>query len=192
MMSAVDSAGHAYVAGETDTVDFSFPIVAGALREQARAGEGFVTKFSPKGDALIYSTFVGGNGNAEPLEGIALDRAGHAYVTGFSNNLAAIDKANAIAGAEGLGGGANYGATFAKISVDGSRALVLTGFGGGGDIEKAHGIDVDSNCQAYITGETRSIDFVTVNPLQGQSKSGARDLMDLSPRSIPPSTPAIH
>ena len=172
---AVDRAGHAYVAGETDTTDFSFPIVVGAMREQARSGEGFVTKFSANGDELIYSTFVGGNGNVEPLEGIALDTAGHAYVTGFTNILSAIDTVNAIPGAEGVGTSTDYSATFTKLSVDGSKALVLTGFGGGDDIEQAHAIAVDPNCQAYITGETRSTDFVTVNPLQAHSNSEAGD-----------------
>jgi uncharacterized protein (TIGR03437 family) len=80
---------------------------------------------------------------------------------------------NAIPGAAGTGGGANNAAIFAKLRVDGSAALVWTGFGGGDDVEQGHAIGIDSNCQAYITGETDSKDFVTVNPYQAQSASPA-------------------
>ena len=168
---AVDFAGNAYVAGKTDTTDGSFPVTAGAMRQFPESSEGFVTKFSPTGDALVYSTFVGGGGNVEPLSGIAVDTAGHAYVAGNSNNTRLMDLVNAIPGAEGMGFRANWSAIFAKLSVDGSRALVWTGFGGGDDIELAYGIGIDGNCQAYIAGETDSKEFVTANPFQAESHS---------------------
>jgi uncharacterized protein (TIGR03437 family) len=141
------------------------------MRRIPRSAEGFVTKFSPNGDALVYSTFVGGNGNVEPLQAIAVDRAGHAYVAGETNQLPSIETVNAIPGAEGVGPSMNQAGIFAKLSVDGSRALVLTPFGGGDSSEHSHGIAIDSNCQVYITGETDSKEFVTVNPFRAQSVS---------------------
>jgi len=42
----------------------------------------FVTVFNTAGDALVYSTYLAGNSNSAEGIGIAVDRAGNAYVTG--------------------------------------------------------------------------------------------------------------
>src|SRR5439155_7587797 len=49
-------------------------------------GSVFVTKLTPMGSALIYSTCLGGLGFQEGL-GIAVDAAGNAYVAGRTNSL---------------------------------------------------------------------------------------------------------
>src|SRR4029077_13158286 len=58
--------------------------------QAANAGvsDAFVTKLSPTGSALVYSTYLGGSGN-DGAAGIALDSARNAYVTGntFSTNF---------------------------------------------------------------------------------------------------------
>src|SRR3989441_5897739 len=54
----VDSAGNAYVAGETTSTNFP---TANALQAGLRRGrDAFVTKFNPQGSALVYSTYLGG------------------------------------------------------------------------------------------------------------------------------------
>lgn len=76
---AVDSSGSAYVTGQT--VSTNFPTAN--ARQPAIAGliNAFVTKFSPSGNALGYSTYLGGN-NFDFGWGIAVDSLGNAYVTG--------------------------------------------------------------------------------------------------------------
>src|SRR5881409_493593 len=58
---AVDGSGAAYVAGSTTSS--SFP-VRGALQSKLAGGKNaFVLKLNPAGDALVYSTYLGGNGS---------------------------------------------------------------------------------------------------------------------------------
>src|SRR5207249_7750889 len=82
---AVDGAGNAYVTGNTYSRDF--PTTPGAFQaDYTLTGDNgnfnvFVTILSPAGTGLVYSTYLGGN-NADVGNGIAVDAAGNAYVTG--------------------------------------------------------------------------------------------------------------
>jgi len=77
---AVDAAGNAYVAGDTNSADF--PTTPDAFSPQNNgAHDGFVTRLSAGGVALNYSTFLGGL-NIDFAKSIALDPAGVVYVTG--------------------------------------------------------------------------------------------------------------
>lgn len=80
---AVDSQGSAYVTG---TTDFStFPTTPGAFKTSVRGGA-FVSKLDPTGSTLVYSTYLSGNiGGTTNGLGIAVDSAGNAHVTGFTN-----------------------------------------------------------------------------------------------------------
>src|SRR5262249_28234220 len=78
---AVDADGNAYVTGQAASMDF--PTTLGAF-QRTRGGAGvsaFVTKLNSAGTALVYSTYLGGSG-PDLGYAIAVDCAGHAYVTG--------------------------------------------------------------------------------------------------------------
>ena len=64
---AVDGSGSAYVTGETRSTDFPLvnPIL-GACRGSCGSGanhDGFVTKINAAGNALVYSSYLGGSGD---------------------------------------------------------------------------------------------------------------------------------
>jgi hypothetical protein len=84
---AVDSAGNAYVTGVTDSTDF--PVTPGAFQTVCKpiknCFDAFVSKFEPTGSALVYSTYLGGSGQ-DYGQGIAVDSAGNAYVTGVTDS----------------------------------------------------------------------------------------------------------
>ncbi len=66
--------------GFTDSKDF--PVTPGAFQQNSAAGgSAFITKLNPAGNALAYSTYLGGD---EPATGadIAVEAAGKAYITG--------------------------------------------------------------------------------------------------------------
>ena len=84
---AVDSAGHAYVAGNTHSTNF--PVVS-AIQPTfgGQDSDAFVTRFSLDGSTLIYSTFLGGSapgaGLGDYAYGLALDGSGNAYIAGYT------------------------------------------------------------------------------------------------------------
>ncbi len=82
---AVDGTGNAYVTGGTLSTDFPTqnPYQGTCSSCLNHAFDVFVTKFNTAGSALIYSTYLGGSGYDRGF-GIAVDGAGHAYVTGYA------------------------------------------------------------------------------------------------------------
>ena len=76
---AVDSAGNAYVVGNTASTDF--PTMNPLQAANGGGLDVFVATLNAAGSALIYSTYLGGSGD-DMGTGIALDSAGNAYVTG--------------------------------------------------------------------------------------------------------------
>ena len=81
---AVDSAGSAYVTGETGSADF--PTTPGAFRTTRNvAYDAYVTKLNPSGSALVYSTFIGGS-QVDFGVRIAVDASHNAYVLGNTSS----------------------------------------------------------------------------------------------------------
>ena len=83
---AIDGSGNAYVTGYTSSTNF--PIVGGAFQASYGGGfnDAFVTKLSPTGAGLVYSTFLGGIGD-DTAASIAVDPTlGNAYICGETNS----------------------------------------------------------------------------------------------------------
>ncbi len=160
---AVDSSCSIYLTGATNSTNFPSqnPL-------QAASGGGsddaFVTKMSADGTTLLYSTYLGGSG-ADWGNGIAVDSAGNAYITGvtFSTNFPTHNPLQATSGG-------SDDAFVAELNAAGS-ALTYSTYLGGSGTDWGSDIAVDSAGNAYITGGTSSSNFPTHNPLHG-SKAG--------------------
>ena len=154
---AVDSAGSAYVTGYTGS--FDFPTTAGAFQRANRAdfshSNVFVTKLNPSGTALVYSTYLGGS-ISDNANGIAVDSAGNAYITGraFSTDFPTTP------GAFQRALKSNHNAFVTKLNPSGS-ALVYSTFLGGNGSDSTGAITVDAAGHAFVTGHTVSQDFPT-------------------------------
>jgi uncharacterized protein (TIGR03437 family) len=81
---AIDGAGNAYLTG-VGAYPSSFPVKDAIQPAQLRAQDAYVIAFSANGSSLLYSTYLGGGGNAG--QAIAVDGLGDAYVAGFGGNL---------------------------------------------------------------------------------------------------------
>ncbi|MBI3000509.1 MAG: SBBP repeat-containing protein [Deltaproteobacteria bacterium] len=159
---AVDCSGNTYVTGLTDSTNF--PVTAGAVQTTFGGGvdsDAFVTKISPAGDALVYSTYLGGSGYDRGF-GIAADCSGNAYVTGFATST---NFPTTVGAFQTTYGGVVVDAFVTKLNPAGSALVYSTYLGGSGG-ENGIGIAVDAAGNAYIAGQTSSTDFPTANPLQ--------------------------
>jgi hypothetical protein len=164
---AVDSVGSAYVTGLTESSDFP---VANALQATLNGCcDAFVTKFTPAGSSLVYSTYFGSS-LFDMGRGIAVDATGNAYVTGQTSgpDFPLTNPRQAT-----YGGGVGD-AFVTKLNPDGS-ALVYSTFLGGSGFDRGLAITVDTNGNAYVAGETTSADFPTADPLQSTFGGGLED-----------------
>src|SRR5439155_228724 len=151
--------GNAYVTGFAGSSDF--PTTAGAFQTAFGGGEAdaFVTKLNPTGSALVYTTYLGGDG-FDQGHGIAVDATGNAYVTGhtFSTNFPTTTGTvqPGFSGVSSIIGDAFV----TKLNATGS-ALVYSTYLGGGDDDEGFGMAVDATGNAYVTGQTLSTNFPT-------------------------------
>ena len=224
---AVDSAGNVLVSGWTRSGNFPvFHAAQGTLNNGASPArfDAFIAKLDPTGTKLLYSTFLGSDGD-DGAAGIALDAAGNAYITGTVNSSAsftgikvlpdvfgifvakldpqgalvysflhpygtaagiAVDAAGSayvtgtassnspVASAtEAFGPPGDAQAMVFKVSPDGSRKIYESALGGS---SRADGmaVAVDRTGAIYLAGNTSSVDFPLVRPIQ--SSLGARPL----------------
>jgi Beta-propeller repeat len=169
---AVDAAGDAYVTGRSDSANF--PSSLGAFDTGQNGGpDAFVSKLNPDGSALLYSTFLGGS-NYEDGLGIAVDTAGDAYVTGrtksanFPTSAGAFD----ISHTSPNGGEDAY---VTALNPGGSALVYSTFLGGSSTINDGLAIAVDGAGDAYVTGDTQSLNFPTTPGAFDSSPNGAAD-----------------
>jgi hypothetical protein len=159
---AIDDAGNAYVVGRVDSTSKDFPTTTGAFSRNYNGGDfdGVVFKLNPSGNGLVYSTFLGGSDN-DSAEGITVDSAGNAYVTGGTRSPDFPTTANAYQGSHS----GNTTAYLTKFNSTGT-ALLYSTYLSGSATERGAGVAVDSNGNAYVAGYTSSADFPTVNAFQ--------------------------
>jgi len=150
---AVDASG-VYIGGQTGSDDF--PVKQ--PYQFARKGDYdvFVTKLSPLGNRLVYSTYLGGS-DGENGGAIAVDASQSAYVAGFTTSKD-FPATNGYEYFPGDGDFAPINGFVAKFSPNGV-SLVYATYLGGSSIDSISAIAVDSSLSAYVTGETLSTDF---------------------------------
>jgi hypothetical protein len=170
---AVDAAGNVYVTGFTSSTDFPTvdPLQAANHAAVNHGSNAFLAKLNAAGNALVYSTYLGGSGiQGAPVTGdmataVAVDGSGAAYVTGITMSadfptLMPIQQTNKEVSGRPT-------AFVAKLNATGSALVYssyLGGSGGNSDAgvgDCANAIAVDGEGNAYVVGQTSSANFPT-------------------------------
>jgi hypothetical protein len=156
---AVDTTGNAYVAGTTNSTNF--PLQGPFQATLGGGNDGFVAKLDASGSTLVYSTYLGSN-TEDAANGIALDGAGNAYVTGatatstFPNNGAVTCLGTKSTGSD---------AFVARVDATGA-ALGYCRFIGGSGIDIGQGIAADAAGNVWVAGTTTSSNLPVEAALQ--------------------------
>lgn len=80
---ATDAAGNTYIAGSTNLAEL--PIVSGYQTALAGTSDAYVVKLDPTGTKALYATYLGGRPASTWAGLIAVDGAGNAYISGYTN-----------------------------------------------------------------------------------------------------------
>lgn len=152
---AVDNSGEVYVTGYTYSTDFP---TEDPYQTDLDNFDAFVTKLSSDGSSLVFSTYLGGN-DEDKCYCITVDGSGSLYFAGctWSDDFPLLNPIQTLQG---------YNDAFvAKLSSSGSSLEYSTYLGGSWG-EVCYAISVNGSGEAFVTGETASPDFPTVNPFQ--------------------------
>jgi uncharacterized protein (TIGR03437 family) len=173
---AVDPAGNAYIAGNTDTLNL--PSTPGAI--QPTGPGAFVAKINASGSALGYLTYIG-PGNlvispnsypANTAKAITVDAAGNAYVVGstFDPQFPATPGAyqTVYNGPSPVDVSSLPDAFAIKLNPTGTAPVWAT-YIGGSAADAASAVTLDASGNLWISGTTASSDFPNA---QGWSTGG--------------------
>ena len=161
---AVDGEGSVYITGETNSAQTTFPdgngfgLIPGSDKTQNGGVDAFVAKVNANGTGLTYASYIGGLGD-DRGNGIALQPGEpgcppdcSVYIVGETNSTEATFPKTI---GPDLTHNVGVDAFVAKLNPAGT-ALVYAGYVGGLGDDRGKGIAVDSDGNAYITGETNS------------------------------------
>ncbi|MCL4178601.1 MAG: SBBP repeat-containing protein [Verrucomicrobia bacterium] len=173
MAITLDLAGNPVITGLTASTNF--PITLTAVQRQL-AGEEylgyyfndlFVTKLSADGEALLYSTFIGGTDEDLGLA-IALDDADAVYVAGHteSDDFPVRNSPYRFNGETDA---------FVLKFTPGETNLAYSMVLGGGGFDFAQGLAVDRLGHAYVVGDAGSVNFPVTNAFQSEFRGGSYD-----------------
>jgi len=151
---ACDSTGNAWVAGGTTSTDFPTP--GGFSTELRGDGDAFVAKITPSG-TVAWASYLGGSGaeHVYGTRGISCDSTGNAWVVGRTESVDFPTPGGFSTTLRGAGD-----AFVARIAPHGE--LVWASYLGGDDGDAGAGVSCDSSGNAWVTGETQSLDFPTL------------------------------
>jgi hypothetical protein len=158
----VDSSGNAYVAGMTSSQDFP---LQRPLQSAARGTlDGFISKLSSAGSALVYSTYLGGS-SIDLATAVRVDKSGSACVAGYS---ASPDFQSAAALQTGNAG--SYDSFLSCLTAAGD-GLWFSTLLGGTDSDAANGLALAGQ-SIYVAGQTGSQNFPLKNAVQSRNEGG--------------------
>lgn len=157
---AVDDTGNAVITGRTAG---SFPVTPGAFQSAPVpicipnfgnlffSGDAFVTRIAPGGNALVYSTLLGGSCYSYAT-GLAIDASGNAWVAGTTSSANFPVTSDAL---QPQFGGGYYDAFLASFNPSGG--LDYSTYLGGSGFDSLSAIAFDQTGNIYLTGASQGL-----------------------------------
>lgn len=161
----VDAAGNAYIVGFTDSLDF--PLASAEQNTFGGRQDVFVSKLDPSGAQLLYSTYLGGDGQ-DNGSAIAVDAAGNTFITGYTGSTD-FPVINAVQSTKS----GPFNAFIARLDPSGN--LIYSTHLGGSVGDFGSSIAVDASGAVYVAGVATSPDFPMRSAAQNEF-SGASDV----------------
>lgn len=187
----LDAAGNVYVASSTQSGStdprFGFPVTPGVFQSTFGGGsanhpqDGVVIKLSPNLGSVLFSSYLGGNGD-DAAYVLSLAPNGDIYVGGGTASTNFIgDHTGTIGTSNNLNGGvATIDGFVARISNNGSTLIKSTYIGTSGT-DQVFGIKFDRLGFPYIMGQTTGSWFITPGTMTFGSSSGKQFIAKLQP-----------
>lgn len=163
---AVDAAGSTYVAGKSDSGDFSGKGF-GNINLSYALPRAYLTKYSPDGKEIVWSHIIGGSANTR-ANAVAVDREGNVYLAGttgardFPLMKPVQDKQT----------GLNI-AFVMKFDPEGK--LLFSTYLGGDRNEEGLAVAADSQGNIYLAGRASSTNFPVKDAMQPKQAGGGQD-----------------
>lgn len=168
---AIDSTRNVYVTGWTSSTNFP---LAGAFQTRlSGTRDAFVTKLNAAGNALVYSTYLGGSG-VDVGYAIALTTCVKCAFPANSAVVAGDTTSTNLPVTSGVfqpKSGGSQDAFVAMISPAGSKLTFATYLGGSG-VDHASSVEVGVSGGIFVGGYTRSNNFPVVNAQQPAAAGG--------------------
>ncbi|MGA8271225.1 MAG: choice-of-anchor D domain-containing protein [Candidatus Sulfotelmatobacter sp.] len=167
---ALDSSNDMFVAGTTTSTNFptanAYQSTVSTNQGGMAGNYGFLTKFSPDGSSLVYSTYLAGNTNValncggtpcwpQPysgINGIAIDSTGNAYAGGITNTYNFPTTTGAYQTTDSTPQQNPIVGFVSKFSGAGSLDYSTYFYESSGSLTNINAIAVDSSGSAYVTG----------------------------------------
>jgi hypothetical protein len=148
----VNAAGEAYAAGVTSSTDF--PTTPGTVQPALREDLDFyVVKLNAAGDALLYSTYLGGTGDEIAAGGIHVNAMGEVLFAGLSQS----DDFPTTPGSYRASTSSGWAAEIVALKLNATgTALVYSTYLGSSANERLFGFAVDSAQRIVVAGSTVS------------------------------------
>jgi len=196
---AVNSAGEAFVVGNTSSSNF--PTTTGAYDRTYggssgyMGGDGFLTRFNASGTGVIYSTYFGGTGGEE-ICAVAVNSADEAFISGYTDTDDGTFPITSCAYQSAFGGASTASSGrgdmfLAKFNTTGSTVLYSTFMGGNSDDYKYPHVALFGPCEeeVIVNGTSHSSNFPTTAgsfmPAKGNGGDDQPVVFKLKPKVNP-------
>ena len=172
---AIGPNGETYLGGVTESSDYP-TIVGGFDTNFGGPSDGFITEIDPAGDALVYSTFLGGSNSGDSVETLALAPGGTVYATGETLSADFPTTPGAFETMINGNGISGYIDAFVTALNPAGTDLTYSTFLGGTYNDIGYGIAIGPEGTAYVTGDTSSYDFPTSPGAYDPTANGGLDV----------------